>query len=117
MWDTSSWWGSIAVDTLVRSVVGHTCADGQVGMCWAAFAVGDAGADAAVAAPGVVVVVVVGEGFVVVAVAVAANAAVVGVASVWMVLAVGLATELVVAIGMGGVVDALRSGSSSVALE
>lgn len=108
MWDTSSWWGAIAVDTLVRSVVGHTCADGQVEMRWSAFAAGDG---AAVAAPGVAVVVVVAaavaEGFVVAA----AAAAVVGVASVWMVLAVGLATELVVVIGMGEVVGALRSGS------
>lgn len=114
---------------MVRSVVGHTCADEQVEMMhWvAALVVGDA--DAAVVAPGVVVVVVVvaaasaaavAEG--IAEVAVAANAAVVGVASVWMVLAVGpqivgLAKELVVAIETGGVVGAPRSGSKSVASE
>ena len=114
---------------MVRSVVGHTCADEQAEMMhWAAaLVVGDA--DAAVVAPGVVVVVVVvaaasaaavAEG--IAEVAVAANAAVVGVASVWMVLAVGpqivgLAKELVVAIETGGVVGAPRSGSKSVASE
>lgn len=53
MSDTSSWWGSFVVDTFVSSVVGHTCADAQVGMYWATFVVdvdvaAGAGAGAAV---------------------------------------------------------------------